>query len=69
MNEKDENFLARWSKRKLSGKTVEPIDDSKEIEKFFRIITANYDSIEMKIATMKLLTRSYYEYELTHLRK
>ena len=32
MNEKDENFLARWSKRKLSGKTAETIDDSKEIE-------------------------------------
>ena len=68
MNEKDENFLARWSKRKLSGKTVEPIDDSKEIEKFSQDnSTANYDSIadensDDEITDEELLA----EYELTH---
>ena len=68
MNEKDENFLARWSKRKLSGKTAEPIDDSKEIEKFSQDnSTANYDSIadeniDDEITDEELLA----EYELTH---
>ena len=68
MNEKDENFLARWSKRKLSGKTAETIDDSKEIENFSQDnSTANYDSIadensDDEITDEELLA----EYELTH---
>ena len=37
MNEKDENFLARWSKRKLSGKTAATIDESKEKRIYLRM--------------------------------
>ena len=60
MTEKDENFLARWSKRKLSGKTAETIDDSKEIENLSEDESPeNYGGIADKILTMKLLMRSY----------
>ena len=68
MNEKDENFLARWSKRKLSGKTAETIDDSKEIENLSEDESpANYDeiadeNIDDEITDEELLA----EYELTH---
>ena len=68
MNEKDENFLARWSKRKLSGKTAETIDDSKEIENLSEDESpANYgeiadENIDDEITDEELLA----EYELTH---
>ena len=68
MNEKDENFLARWSKRKLSGKTAETIDESKEIENLSEDESpANYDgiadeNIDDEITDEELLA----EYELTH---
>ena len=68
MNEKDENFLARWSKRKLSGKTVETIDESKDIENLSEDESpANYDgiadeNIDDEITDEELLA----EYELTH---
>ena len=68
MNEKDENFLARWSKRKLSGKTAETIDESKEIENFSEDDSpANYDgiadeNIDDEVTDEELLA----EYELTH---